>query len=83
MSSEPVASSSTSREPVLITVAAPKNGRTPGKAHKSDKTAVRRSYINTAIKTPFEKRMEAEKRREAVKRVERDLKEEAEAEAER
>ncbi|GFZ50116.1 rRNA-processing protein CGR1 [Saitozyma sp. JCM 24511] len=77
------ASSSAPRDPVLLSVAPSKNGRTAGKAHKSSKTATRRSYISNSIKTPFEKRMEKEKEREAVKQVEREMKEEAEAERER
>lgn len=77
------ASSSAPRDSVLLSVAPSKNGRTAGKAHKSSKTATRRSYISNSIKTPFEKRMEKEKEREAVKQVEREMKEEAEAERER
>ena len=67
----------------LVEVATSKHGRIPGKAHKANKSAVRRSYISPAIKSPFDKRKELEKKRQAVKDVERDMKEEAKAEAER
>ncbi|ORY34915.1 hypothetical protein BCR39DRAFT_515587 [Naematelia encephala] len=82
--SDPTSSTSTSTTSALIVPVAPtKAGRTPGKAHKSEKTAVRRSYISPSIKTPFAKRMEAEQRRLAVKGVERDMKEEKASEKER
>lgn len=77
---EPEASTS---KPLVVPMAASKNGRTPGKAHKSQKTAKARSYISPAIKTPFEKRREADKKREATKGVEREMKEEKESEKER
>jgi hypothetical protein len=66
-----------------IPLAAPKLGRTPGKAHKTAKTATRRSHISDALKTPFAKRKEAETKREAMKAVEREMKEEEVAEKER
>jgi rRNA-processing protein CGR1 len=75
--------SASSSAPVVLNMAPSKNGRTPGKAHKSAKTAKARSYISPAIKTPFEKRREADKKREAIKGVEKDMKEEKEAEQER
>ena len=46
-------------------------------------TAVRRSYLSPAIKTPFEKRKERERAKEAVKAVEREMKEDKAAEDER
>ena len=64
-------------------MAASKAGRSAGKAHKSAKAPVRRSYISAAIKTPFEKRMEAEKRKQAVKGVEKDMKQELQDEKDR
>ncbi|TXT16035.1 hypothetical protein VHUM_00538 [Vanrija humicola] len=79
MSAEPTASTSTATEPLVLEVRASKNGRTHGKAWKSDKTATRRSYISNELKTPFEKRMEREKERQAMKAVEREMKEEEQA----
>ncbi|WWD20125.1 rRNA-processing protein CGR1 [Kwoniella shandongensis] len=79
--SDPTPSSSSA--PVIVSVAPSKLGRTPGKAHKSEKTALKRSYLSAEIKTPFEKRMENEKKKEAAKAVERELKEEAETERQR
>ena len=67
----------------IVDVAASRKGRTPGKGHKSIKSAVRRSHLSSAIKSPFDKRKEIEKRREAVRGVERDMKQEKAAEAER
>ena len=64
--------------PALVPMAASKLGRSPGKAHKSQKVAKVRSYISPAIKTPFEKRKEAEKKKQAVKDAEREMKEEVE-----
>ncbi|WVQ96164.1 hypothetical protein IAU59_003267 [Kwoniella sp. CBS 9459] len=88
--SEPVASSSssstmtpTSTAPVTVSLAASKNGRTPGKAHKSEKTAVKRSYISPSIKTPFEKRRERDRQVEATKTLEKELKDEKEEERQR
>lgn len=77
------ATAGSSSTPVTVPLAPSKQGRTPGKAHKSAKSAKARSYISSAIKTPFEKRKEAENKRAAVKGVERDMKEEIEAEKER
>lgn len=74
---QPIASSSTAPP---LEVAASKNGRTIGKAHKSGKAPVRRSYISDAIKTPFAQRMEEEKKRQAVRALEKEMKEEKEAE---
>jgi rRNA-processing protein CGR1 len=74
---QPIASSST---PVTLSLAPSKNGRTPGKAHKSPKTALRRSYISPSVKTPFEKRMEAEKQKQATIGLEKEMKEEKQAE---
>jgi rRNA-processing protein CGR1 len=79
---QPIASSSTSA-PVPTSIAPSKNGRSAGKAHKEAKTPIRRSYISNAIKTPFEKRQEADKKRAAVKAVEKDMKQEIEDEKER
>ena len=80
----PVTSSTTSSASLLIVdVAASRKGRTPGKGHKSIKSAVRRSHLSPAIKSPFEKRKELEKRREAVRGVEKEMKEEKAAELER
>lgn len=63
---------------------APSNlGRSVGKAHKSGKAALKRSYISPSIKTPFEKRKEQDKAREATRMVEQDMKEETKAEQER
>ncbi|WVQ75095.1 rRNA-processing protein CGR1 [Cryptococcus sp. DSM 104548] len=69
--------------PVTISVAPSKNGRTAGKAHKSDKSAVRRSYISPSIKTPFDKRKEKEAAINANKTFEKELKDEKEAERQR
>lgn len=88
---QPVASTSAqplgSADIVTSTAARPlahtKGGRTAGKAHKSEKTALRRSYISPALKTPFEKRMERQKEKDAVKAVEKEMKDEQEAERER
>jgi rRNA-processing protein CGR1 len=78
---QPVAS--TSSAPLLLPLAPSKNGRTPGKAHKSAKVALRRSYISPSVKTPFEKRREADKQREAVKGLEQEMKDETQAEKDR
>lgn len=81
MEAESSASVRTTTEPKPL---APSNlGRSVGKAHKSSKTALRRSYISPAIKTPFEKRKEKEQAREAVRQVEQEMKEESQAEQER
>ncbi|AFR95422.1 rRNA-processing protein CGR1 [Cryptococcus neoformans C23] len=82
MSAEP-SSSIRAAESVVVSVAPSKNGRTPGKAHKSAKTALRRSYISPSVKTPFEKRMEKEKAQQAAKQLERELKEEKETDRQR
>ncbi|WVQ79403.1 rRNA-processing protein CGR1 [Cryptococcus sp. DSM 104549] len=66
--------------PVVVSVALSNNGRTPGKAHKGGKTAVRRSYISPSIKTPFDKRMDKERAAQAAKQLEREMKEEKEEE---
>ena len=76
---QPIASTSTAP----VQMAASKAGRSAGKAHKSAKTPVKRTYISAAIKTPFEKRREADKRKEAIKGVEKDFKEELQAEKDR
>ncbi|KAL7424880.1 hypothetical protein Q5752_000566 [Cryptotrichosporon argae] len=60
-----------------------KGGRLTGKAWKGDKTAARRTFIAPALKTPFKKRMDKEQARKAVLAVEREMKDEKEAEAER
>lgn len=60
-----------------------KLGRSVGKAHKSSKTALKRSYISPSVKTPFEKRKEQDKAREATRMVEQEMKEETKAEQER
>jgi rRNA-processing protein CGR1 len=77
----PAAESSST--PRILSVAPSNKGRTPGKAHKSQKTAKARSYISPAIKTPYEKRREADLKKAAVKGVEKDMKEEEEATRER
>lgn len=82
MSAEP-SSSAQASAPTVVSVAPSKNGRTPGKAHKSAKTALRRSYISPSVKTPFEKRMEKEKAQQAAKQLEKELKEEKENERQR
>lgn len=82
MSAEP-SSSIRAADSVVVSVAPSKNGRTPGKAHKSAKTALRRSYISPSVKTPFEKRMEKEKAQQAAKQLERELKEEKETDRQR
>lgn len=82
MSAEPSSSAQTTA-PVVVSVAPSKNGRTPGKAHKSAKTALRRSYISPSVKTPFEKRMEKEKAQQAAKQLEKELKEEKETDRQR
>ena len=69
--------------PALVELAATKNGRAPGKAHKSTKGAVHRSYISPAIRASFGKRRASEQRREAIKGVEKQMHEVKEAEAER
>ncbi|WRT69499.1 uncharacterized protein IL334_006485 [Kwoniella shivajii] len=79
--SAPVASSSTA--PVLVSVAASRNGRTPGKAHKGEKTALKRSYISNAVKTPYEKRREKDRQQESMKAVEKELKDDKQAEKDR
>lgn len=61
-------------------IAASNGGRSVGKAHKSAKSALKRSYISPSVKTPFEKRKEKEKVQEAVKAVEQEMKEDTEAE---
>ena len=75
--------SASSSTPATVPLAPSKQGRAPGKAHKSAKQAKARSYISASIKTPFEKRKELEKQRDATKGVERDMKDEAAAERER
>lgn len=80
---QPIASSSAMTidpESIVVSVAATKNGRTPGKAHKGDKTATRRSQIPSGLKSTFEKRRELDAKREATKQTEREMKAEAEAE---
>lgn len=80
---QPVATSSAmtiDTEPVFVSVAASKNGRTPGKAHKGDKTATRRSQIPSGLKSSFAKRRELDAKREATKEMEREMKAEVEAE---
>ncbi|ORX37924.1 hypothetical protein BD324DRAFT_623845 [Kockovaella imperatae] len=64
-------------------LAASKNGRTAGKAHKESKSAARRSYLSRASKQGFEHRKELESKRQAMKGVEKEMKEEKEAEQER
>lgn len=83
MEAQPLASSSTPRPIVSVPLAASKLGRTAGKAHKEQKTAVRRSGLSDALKTPFEKRKEQEAARQAVKDQEKAMKAEKEAEHER
>jgi hypothetical protein len=61
-------------------IAASNGGRSVGKAHKSAKSALKRSYISPSLKTPFEKRKEKEKAQEAVKAVEQEMKDDTEAE---
>lgn len=81
MEAESSANVKTTTEPKPI---APSNlGRSVGKAHKSTKTALRRSYISPSLKTPFEKRKEKEKAQEAVKAVEQEMKEDDQAEKDR
>ena len=64
-------------------LAASRNGRTPGKAHKATKSATRRSYLSQAVKTGFEHRKQLEKKKAAIKGVEKEMKEEKDAEQER
>jgi hypothetical protein len=64
-------------------IAASNGGRSIGKAHKSSKSALKRSYISPSLKTPFEKRKEKEQAQEAVKAVEQEMKEHEEAEKSR
>lgn len=78
MNVEAVASSSSSAH-ATQEVAQRKGGRTPGKAHKSAKAPLRRSYISESIKTPFAKRMEEEQKKQAVKAVEKEMKDDKEA----
>lgn len=82
-SNTPIASSSTPRPVVAVPLASSKLGRTSGKAHKGGKTALRRSTLSNAVKTPFEKRKEQEAARKAVKDQETEMKAEKEAELER
>nr|XP_018260458.1 rRNA-processing protein CGR1 [Kwoniella dejecticola CBS 10117]OBR82616.1 rRNA-processing protein CGR1 [Kwoniella dejecticola CBS 10117] len=77
------AEASSSTSPVTVSVAASRNGRTPGKAHKSEKTAVKRSYISNSVKTPFEKRREQDKAKAAMKAVEQELKDDKQADHDR
>ncbi|WWC93005.1 uncharacterized protein L201_007969 [Kwoniella dendrophila CBS 6074] len=81
--SETNATASSSSTPLVVSVAASKNGRTPGKAHKGDKTAVKRTYISNSIKTPYEKRREQDKQKEAMKTFEKELKDDKQAEHDR
>lgn len=74
---------SSSASPVMLELAASKNGRTPGKAHKAPKAATRRSHLSPALKTAFEKRKEQEKRKEAVKAVEQGMRDEKASEVDR
>jgi len=67
----------------LVDLSGPKLGRTPGKAHKATRSAIRRSYLSAFAKSPFQKRKELEKRREAVRGVEREMKQAKDAEADR
>lgn len=85
--------------PKLIEMAASKNGRVSGKNWKTEKTAKAcvlclsslssltmsrsRSYISPSVKTPFAARQEAQKKKDAMKALEKEMKEEKEAEAER
>jgi rRNA-processing protein CGR1 len=67
------------KNPAPRPIAASNGGRSIGKAHKSPKEALKRSYISPSLKTPFEKRKEKEKAQEAVKAVEQEMKEDEEA----
>ena len=77
------AAAGSSSTPLVVSVAPSKNGRTPGKAHKSQKDAKARSYMSPSVKTPYEKRREADLKKAAIKGVEKDMKEEEEAARER
>ena len=72
-----------SSAPAVVSMAASKGGRTPGKAHKSAKVAKARSYISPSIKTPYEKRRVADQKQASTKDVEKEMKEEKSAEQER
>lgn len=87
---QPIAStsaigSSTTPDPnaPTTTIARSKNGRSTGKALKSAKAPLRRSYISPAVKTPFEKRKEEDKKKQAIKDVEKEMKQELADEKER
>lgn len=71
------------REPVVLDVRASKLGRTHGKAWKGEKASTRRTMMHTGLKSSYEKRREKNKEREAIKAVEKEMKEETEAERER
>lgn len=75
--------STAAREPVTLDVRASKLGRTHGKAWKGEKTSTRRTMMHSGLKSSYEKRREKSKEKDAIKAVEREMKEETEAERER
>lgn len=77
------ADAGSSSTPLVLSVAPSKKGRSPGKAHKSQKEAKARSYMSASIKTPYEKRREADLKKASIKGIEKDMKEEEEAARER
>lgn len=56
------------------------NGRVSGKGWKMQRTATRRSHLSEGLKSSFEERMEKTQKEKAFKKLQKELKEEKEAE---
>ncbi|KAI0080264.1 hypothetical protein K474DRAFT_1657972 [Panus rudis PR-1116 ss-1] len=83
---QPVASTSTSPEPTsepVISLAPSAAGRVSGKPWKVPKSATVRSHLPEGVKTKWEERMEKTKKEKAMKALQKELKEEKEAEIRR
>ncbi|CAK9781511.1 hypothetical protein CC85DRAFT_269531 [Cutaneotrichosporon oleaginosum] len=69
--------------PKVLEVRPSKLGRSHGKAWKGEKESTRRTIMAPGLKSPFAKRLEQDKARQAVKAVEKEMKDEAKEEHER
>ncbi|KAF8213190.1 hypothetical protein K438DRAFT_1803534 [Mycena galopus ATCC 62051] len=73
-----------STDPVALPLAPSALGRVSGKSWKSQKTATVRSHLQDGVKTKsWEDRMNQTKKAQAIKKLERELKDEKQAEATR
>lgn len=72
-------SSTAPAAPAVLELRASKNGRV-AKAWKPSKARTSSMNTSKSLRTPFEKRMEREKARQAVKAVEQDMHDEEQAE---